>query len=108
VLLRPRHAVLDSDTAAGSIALQCAERADWQSYFPKLAELTIRLSSSLSLHLQLEQDEDEYKQALLDLPDQATILLQSKLLKLENDMGVDISSSDPMHGAIRKMVKLRV
>jgi hypothetical protein len=108
VLLRPRHAVLVSDTAAGPRALQRAEREDWQSYFPKLAELTIRLSSPLSLHLQLEQDEDEYKQALHDLPDQATIMLQPKLLKLENDMGVDISASDPMYGAIRKMVKLRV
>jgi hypothetical protein len=108
VLLRPRHAVLVSSTAAGPVALQLAEREDWQSYFPRLTELTIRLSSSLSLHLQLEQDEDEYKQALHDLPNQATIMLQPKLLKLENDMGVDICSSDPIYGAIRKMVKLRV
>jgi len=104
VLLRPRSA----HKAAIPNAPQQAGGQDWQTQFPKLSELTVRLSSSLSLHLQINSDSAEYRRALLDLPNKATIVLQPKLLRLENDSGAEIGSSDPMHGAIHNMVKLRI
>jgi hypothetical protein len=100
VLLRPRVAVVAAHEAADSIAPQQAGKENWQTHFPELTELTVRMDSSLSLHLQSESDKDDYQRALLDLPNQATIALQPKLLRLENDLGLDIRSSDPMHGAI--------
>lgn len=104
VLLRPRPA----HKAATPNAPQQAGEQDWQTRFPKLTELTVRLSTSLHLHLQINSDSDEYRRALLDLPNKATVVLQPKFLKLENESSAEIRSSDPMHGAIHKMVKLRI
>jgi len=104
VLLRPRPV----HKAATPNAPQQAGGQDWQTRFPKLTELTVRLSTSLHLHLQINSDSDEYRRALLDLPNKATVVLQPKFLKLENESSAEIRSSDPMHGAIHKMVKLRI
>jgi len=104
VLLRPRPV----HKAATPNAPQQAGGQDWQTRFPKLTELTVRLSTSLHLHLQINSDSDEYRRALLDLPNKATVVLQPKFLKLENESSAEIRSSDPMHGAIHKMVKLRL
>ncbi|KAI4665947.1 uncharacterized protein J4E78_003412 [Alternaria triticimaculans] len=104
VLLRPRPA----HKAATLNAPQQAGGQDWQNQFPKLSELTVRLSTSLSLHLQINSDSAQDRRALLDLPNKATVVLQPKLLRLQNDSGAELRSSDPMHGAIHNMVKLRI
>jgi hypothetical protein len=58
VLLRPRVAVDAAHEAADSIAPQQAGKEDWQTHFPEPTELTVRMDSSLGLHLQLESDKE--------------------------------------------------